>query len=312
MADPPAHGRLRSPVADLFAPRRVRAARPRIRAVAAELLDALGAGDPVDLVASYTAILPLRVLCDLLGYPCEEQRTLVPDLLRLARAAADGDPAGADLSVSIRLRLGELAAAKAPGDDALSALIAARDAGTVDDGELEATVLLLISAGHEAPADLIASTVLALLRDPGLADALRADPSGIPEVIEETLRHQAPSPHSTGRVAREAVVLGGVEIPAGGLVLDNIAAAYSDPSRHEDPAAFCPARERQGHLSFGHGAHFGLGAPLARAEAAIAVAAILERYRGIEPGEDLDALPWKPGLQMHGPRRLRVTLRPRG
>lgn len=310
MSDPPGHTRLREPVAAVFAPRRVRAALPRIHFVATELLDALPVGDPVDLVAAYSSVLPLRVLCDLIGYTMEEQLTLVPDLLRLSAAAADGDPEGFELSRRIRRHLAELAAAKSPGVDALSALLVARDEGRIDDGELEATTLLLISAGHEAPADLIASTILALLRDPVLADGLRADPARIPAVVEEVLRHQAPSPHATSRRTREDVTLGGVVIPAGELVLVNVAAANRDRCRHDDPDAFDPDRSRQGHLSFGHGVHFCLGAPLARAQAEIAVGALLPRY-DVEAAGDLDALPWKPGLQMHGVRRLPVLLRTR-
>ncbi|MFD3539033.1 cytochrome P450 [Streptomyces sp. NPDC058662] len=308
--DPPHHTRLRRLVAREFTARRVEALRPRVQQVTEELLDAMEARPDrrADLVRDFAAPLPMTVICELLGVPDLDQRRF---RAWSGEIVAPADPAGASPQVlgEMTAYLHELVAAKAarPGDDLLSALIRTRDedGDQLSPDELIGMAFLLLVAGHETTVNLIGNGVRALLAHPGQLAALRADPDAlIGGAVEEMLRYDGPVQHATYRFAREDLEIGGTLIGAGTSVLVCLAGADRDPARFPEPDVFDIRRTGRGHLAFGHGIHFCLGAPLARMEGSIAVRALLERFP--ELAEDPDAGPrtWLPGTLMRGVTRL--------
>ncbi len=191
-----------------------------------------------------------------------------------------------------------------PGDDLLTKLIRAEDAGerlTVD--ELIATCVLLLVAGHETTVGLIANAMLALLRNPGQLAALTAEPRLAAAAVEETLRYDPPV-QLTGRVARGGMTIGTVEPPDGAVLLLLLAATGRDPAVFARPDTFDIGRGAREHLAFAAGPHFCLGAPLARLEASIALEAIARRVAG--PGL-AEPVAYKPNFNLRGPQRMVVT-----
>jgi cytochrome P450 len=308
-SDAPRHTRLRALVSREFTPRRVEALRPRVRAITDDLLDAMARARTADLVDALAFPLPMTVICELLG---------VPDLDREAfRGWSNDIVAGADPEaeaaavVAMSEYLIELIEDKrcsAPRDDLLSALIRTRDEGgdTLSPDELVGMAFLLLVAGHETTVNLIANGVLALLRHPSQLAALRAEPALLDGAVEEMLRYDGPIETATWRFTREPAVIGGTRIPAGEAVLVALAAADRDPGRFPSPDTFDIRRPAQGHLAFGHGAHYCLGAPLARMEGRIAVRGLLDRFPELALDTSPDLLSWRPGLLMRGVTRLPV------
>ncbi|WP_328786851.1 cytochrome P450 family protein [Streptomyces sp. NBC_00273] len=310
--DPPRHTRLRRLVAREFTARRVESLRPRVQQITDELLDAMAARPDrrADLIASFAVPLPMTVICELLGVPgLDRQRFRYWS----GEIVAPLDGVGADPRAveEMTAYLLELVAAKAedPGEDLLSALIRTRDedGGRLSPDELIGMAFLLLVAGHETTVNLIGNGVRALLEHPGQLAALRADPDGLIDgAVEEMLRYDGPVQHATYRFAAADLELGGVTITAGSSVLVALAAADRDPARFAEPGpdVFDIRRTGPGHLAFGHGIHFCLGAPLARMEGRIAVRALLERFPDL--AEDPEAGPpdWLPGILMRGVTRL--------
>ena len=202
---------------------------------------------------------------------------------------------------------------KAPADDLVSALIAVRDADdpadSFDERELVAMLFLLLVAGHETTANLIASGTLALLTHPAERDRLRGDASLLPGAVEELLRYVNPLNHATERFTLEPVEIGGVTIPAREWVLCVTSSANRDPPRFPEPDRLDVGRDAGGHVAFGHGIHYCLGAPLARLEGEIAFGALLSRFPGLSLAVDPAALRWRPSSLIHGLETLPVRLR---
>ncbi|MFB7183002.1 cytochrome P450 [Streptomyces sp. NPDC056257] len=311
-ADPPHHTRLRGLVAREFTARRIESLRPRVRQITDELLDEMAARPDrrADLIRSFAVPLPMTVICELLGVPGLDRARFRYWSNEIV-APLDGVAADGRVLEQMTAYLFELVAAKAadPGDDLLSALIRTRDedGDRLSPDELIGMAFLLLVAGHETTVNLIGNGVRALLAHPDQLAALRADPDGLIDgAVEEMLRYDGPVQHATHRFARTGVELGGTLIPAGSSVLVALAAADRDPARFARPApdVFDIRRPGPGHLAFGHGIHFCLGAPLARMEGRIAIRALLERFP--ELAEDPDAGPrdWLPGMLMRGVTRL--------
>ncbi|MER6257470.1 cytochrome P450 [Streptomyces sp. NPDC001584] len=310
--DPPHHTRLRRLVAREFTARRVESLRPRVRQITDELLDALAARPDrrADLIASFAVPLPMTVICELLGVPgLDRQRFRYWS----GEIVAPLDGVGADPRAveEMTAYLLELVAAKAedPCDDLLSALIRTRDedGGRLSPDELIGMAFLLLVAGHETTVNLIGNGVRALLAHPAQLAALRADPDGLIDgAVEEMLRYDGPVQHATYRFAAADLELGGVTITAGSSVLVALAAADRDPARFAQPGpdVFDIRRTGPGHLAFGHGIHFCLGAPLARMEGRIAVRALLERFPDLAGDPDAGPPDWLPGTLMRGVTRL--------
>ncbi|MFF3090776.1 cytochrome P450 [Streptomyces nojiriensis] len=310
--DPPRHTRLRRLVAREFTARRVESLRPRVRQITDGLLDAMAARPDrrADLIASFAVPLPMTVICELLGVPgLDRQRFRYWS----GEIVAPPDGVGADPRAvqEMTAYLFELVAAKAedPGEDLLSALIRTRDedGGRLSPDELIGMAFLLLVAGHETTVNLIGNGVRALLAHPGQLAALRADPDGLIDgAVEEMLRYDGPVQHATYRFAASDLELGGVTITAGSSVLVALAAADRDPARFAQPGpdVFDIRRTGPGHLAFGHGIHFCLGAPLARMEGRIAIRSLLERFPDLAGDPEAGPPDWLPGTLMRGVTRL--------
>ncbi|MGW5942527.1 cytochrome P450 family protein [Streptomyces celluloflavus] len=308
--DPPQHTRLRKLVAKEFTSRRVEALRPRVQQITDELLDAmLGAPDGrADLVDALAFPLPITVICELLGVPSmdrEEFRSwsneiVAPTTPEAAQAAAEAMAKYLDGLID-----GKRAA---DDDDLLSALIRTsdEDGDQLSPGELIGMAFLLLVAGHETTVNLLSNGVRALLRHPDQLAALRADYALVDNAVEEMLRYDGPVETATWRFVAEPVEIGGTLIPAGEPVLVALASASRDPERFVAADDFDITRETRGHVAFGHGIHFCLGAPLARLEARIAIRTLLDRCPDLAMDTDPDALTWRTGMLIRGPQQLPV------
>jgi cytochrome P450 len=200
---------------------------------------------------------------------------------------------------------------RAPADDLLSALISARDdTDRLSEDELLSMAWLLLVAGHETTVNLIAGGVLALLLNPGELARLRADPALLGGAVEELLRYVSPVNDATFRFAAEPLEIDGVPIGPGEVVLVALSGANRDPSRYPHPEGLDVGRDSGGHLAFGHGIHYCLGAPLARLEAEIAFRGLLERFGSMTLAVPPDALRWRPSSLIHGLESLPVRLVP--
>ena len=310
-SDPPSHTRLRRLVSNQFTARRVQELEPKIQRIADELVDAMLElpEDNVDLVGAYCVPLPILAICELLGVP-ELDRGPFKEW---SDNAGSTDAARRESARAAAERfIPDLLAAKrrAPGEDLLSMLIRADgEQDRLSPDELLGMTWLLLVAGHETTANFLANGVLALLRNPEQLAALRADPALVDAAIEEMLRYDGPLETPTYRFTSEPTEIAGTVIPGGGeLVLIALADANRDPERYPEPGRFDIARESQGHLAFGHGIHYCLGAPLARLEGRIAIGTLLRRCQHIDLGVDAGALVWRKGIMVRGPRALPVKL----
>jgi cytochrome P450 len=292
------HRRLRKLVSSAFTARRTEALRPRIEVMAADLLDGLAAipaGQAVDLREEYCYPIPIQVICELFGVHDQDTRDELRRLVdSIFNTAITAEEAVATFQ-GIHSVLSELVALKreTPGDDITSGLIAARqeDGSRLDEGELVDTLLLMISAGHETTVNLLDNAAHALLTRPDQLELVRAGRANWSDVIEETLRVEAPVASLPLRYAVEDIEAGGVQFKKGDAILASYAAAGRHPALHgKDADVFDVTRADKEHLAFGHGVHFCLGAPLARLEAAIALPALFTRFPDLAlavPAEEL-------------------------
>ncbi|MFI1989921.1 cytochrome P450 [Actinoplanes sp. NPDC020271] len=309
--DPPDHTRLRRLVSAAFTARRIEALRPRIEQIATELLDGFEGREQADLIDEFAFPLPIQVICELLSLPQEDR----DDFREWSDVVVAGSAAGPRLGPAIEAMVEYIRALlaerrKAPGDDLLSGLIQVRDAeDRLTEDELSSMVFLLLVAGHETTVNLIGNGAYLLLRDRTAWERLRADRELLPGAIEEFLRYEGPLKTSTFRIATEEVELGGVTIPVGDAVIIGLLSANRDGEQFPDADELRLDRAPSpGHLAFGHGIHYCLGAPLARLEAQVAFTALVDRHPGLRlavaPGE----LTWRPGLLLRGLQGLPVFL----
>ncbi|MDO5629460.1 MAG: cytochrome P450 [Mobilicoccus sp.] len=279
--NPPDHTRLRRLAAPAFSRRRMQGYTTRIESTIDALLAQAPTHEPWDLVAGYASPLPIAVITDMLDIPSYDEPAFrgygeaiagALDGVRSPRHATDLVRASVALE-EMFTRLFALREAD-PGDDVISTLVAAREEGSVTPEEMVPLCTLLLVAGFETTVNLIGAAVDILLDRPEEWEALVADPSLAEPVVEETLRF-APPVHLTGRHALTDTRVGDVEVAAGDGVLVMIAAAGRDPEVFDRPAEFDPRRENAAdHLAFSAGAHYCLGAPLARLEATLALEAL--------------------------------------
>jgi len=288
--NPPEHGRLRGLVSRAFTPRHVEAIRERTRALARSLLDpTLGAGD-VDFEAAVADPLPIFVTCELLGVPretWEDVRGWTSELGRVFTTRLSDEQRGRCEGAIVELRalLGELFVARRadPREDVLSALALARESGDrLSPEECEAMAINLLFAGHDTTRGLLSIGVAALLRHEDAVAALRADPSQIPKAVEEMLRFEPPTLGSLRAPAEDIETDDGLQLPRGVPVHFLFPGGNRDPRAFDAPDRFDITRTGPRPLSFGLGAHFCLGAGLARMEAQEVVGALLESTRAVE------------------------------
>jgi cytochrome P450 len=306
--NPPDHTRMRRVLGRCFTARRMALLRDRVAALTRQFLDEVadrGSGDAeLDLMSALAFPLPITVVNDLLGVPegdRAEVHGLAGRVFNLTELiVSDEDRRSADAAaVTFRRYWTELIAErrKAPGPELTSQLIAAADAGELSDEELLSSLIFLHGAGYGTTAALLGNATVALLTDPALAARLRADPGLAPAVVDESLRHEAPT-QLTPRLARRPAPrdqAGGTPVLAGHLAVLLLGAANRDPGRFPQPGRFDVDRPDNRPLSFGGGIHYCLGAPLSRMEAAIVLPELVRRF----PELRLAGIPkWRRALRM--------------
>lgn len=315
--DPPDHTRLRKLVSKAFAPRVVSALEPDIRSLVDGLLDRVAEKGEFEVVEDFAYPLPVAVICRLLGVPLEDEPQFSRASALLAQAL---DPFSTITGVppevaNERQRAGTWLREyfhglidqrrSRPGDDLLSGLIAVEESGDqLTEEEIVSTCNLLLIAGHETTVNLIGNAMLAMLRDPDQWTALGADSDRAPTIVEETLRYDPPV-QLAGRIALADMVIGDVKVPAGDVMMLLLAGANRDPAEFDRPDVFDPDRKGLRHLGFGRGAHYCLGAPLARLEAGVALSAVTARF----PNARLDGEPrYKANVTLRGLSQLMVAV----
>lgn len=288
--DPPDHTRLRKLVSKAFAPRVVSALQPDISSLVDGLLDRVAEKGRFEVVEDFAYPLPVAVICRLLGVPLDDEPQFSRASALLAQAldpfstitgvpeevANERQQAGTWLREYFHGLIDKRRSR--PGDDLLSGLIAVEESGDqLTEEEIVSTCNLLLIAGHETTVNLIGNAVLAMLRNTGQWAALGADSDRASAIVEETLRYDPPV-QLVGRIALADMVIGGIEVPAGDVMMLLLAGASRDPAEYDRPDVFDPDRKTMRHLGFGRGAHYCLGAPLARLEAGVALAAVAARF----------------------------------
>jgi cytochrome P450 len=310
--DLPDHTRLRKLIAGEFTARGVERLRPRIASIAAELLDAMDSHDEVDLIAAFSLPLAATVICELLGVPPADRdkfRAWSGNILSATVSPATASTASEEMAAYFANVVDERRQSPR-ADDLTSALIHACDEGDrLTEHEVVSMLLLLIVAGHDTTVNLIASGVLALLTHPGSWSRLRAQPESLPTAVEELLRFTSPVNHATFRFTGCPVAIGNVLIPKQETVLAVLGSANRDPSRFASPDALDLDRDASGHMAFGHGIHYCLGAPLARLEGVIAFGMLVSRFPEMSLAVPVSSLRWRESTQMRGLETLPVRLR---
>ncbi len=286
--DSPQHGRVRRLVSKAFSPRRVEALRPRLEAMIDQVLDEVDGASSFDVMDAVAGPFPIMAITELLNVPDGDRERLhewtvaitafdeLPidfEVLESAGVAADAFLAWA--SDLVELRRG------APGDDLVSALIAAEEDGEhLTRDELLAMIVLLLVAGHDTTMSLISTGLLLLLQHPAAAAEVREDPAVVPAAIEEILRFLGPLQVASGggRWPAEPIEVAGTVIQPGTSVRLLLGSANRDPAVFADPDTFDIHRSDLGHLAFGKGVHFCIGAALGRLEGQIVIPAVLRRF----------------------------------
>ncbi len=283
--DPPSHTRLRKLVNKSFTPRRIATLEPRIEEIVDELLDKALKEKIFDLVQSLSFKLPAMIICELLGIPEERQ----DDIRRWSDGVASlSASAQASREAATRANSAALEAEQYlfgffnelrlnPNAGLLSQLVSTDGGGDrLSDAEIAALTVQLFFAGFETTEGLISNMVVALSKNPDQLEILLSDGALVPQAVEETLRFDS-SIQKQSRVASCDQSIGGFEIKKGDYVHFMIGAANRDPKQFEAPDSFNILRKDLNHVSFGHGIHFCIGAPLARLESKIAMEQLLKR-----------------------------------
>lgn len=282
-SNPPDHARLRDAVARHFTPPAVTDLTPRIEALTRGLLDAISPKATADMVRALASPLPVSVICHITGIPVTVRRRLERSSAALSDVTVttkqEQRRAAIDFASIILPRLAQRRLR--PRDDVLSTLARQVTDGRLSLKEALSTMALLLIAGHETTANLIAGSLLALLRDPAEYARVREDPARLGSVVDETLRADPPKPVATLRQARTDIDLAGQRVRKGELLMASLLAGNFDVGR------------AAGHMAFGAGIHHCLGARLARTEATIALAQIVERYPNMRLAVPAESLRWR-------------------
>ncbi|WP_327581184.1 cytochrome P450 [Nonomuraea sp. NBC_00507] len=304
--DPPDHTRLRRLLSGVFTPRQVNGWRPRLRALAAELLDALP--DEFDLLHDFAFPLPVQIMCDVMGVPeidAVPVRAWSDAMLSTSRLTEEEKVTAA---MEFYAYIAELIAAHRdnPGNGLLATMIHARDGEVrLTEDELVRNTLGLFLAGHETTGSVLARSMLRLLDPRDGYARLVAAPELVPSTVEELLRLEQPGDSPLLRVATEDVELPSGTVRKGEGVIASFAGANLDPSVFPDPRVMDPRRDT-GHLAFGRGAHYCLGANLARMELQEILGMLVERLPELALAVPADDVPWTEGAIIIRPERLPV------
>jgi cytochrome P450 len=280
--------RLRALLQPQFSPKRMRAFRPRLEELTARLLDDLAQhGSPADLHQALALPLPILVICELLGVPYEDRE----QFRAWSQAAGDvRDRARSEQGLGELFGYGRQLVArkrKQPGDDFISRMCAQ---GDITDDEVAMTSMFMLFAGHETTVVAIGMGALCLLTHPSQQQTLINDPGLITSAVEEMLRAPGKGGGGIPRYARADVEVGDVTVRAGELVLLDNGAANHDAAVFSDPDRFDVTRQAAAHLSFGHGGHYCIGAPLARMELKAVFSQLLARFPAMRLAVPVDEL----------------------
>ncbi|MBL8376260.1 MAG: cytochrome P450 [Burkholderiales bacterium] len=311
--DAPVHTRLRRVVAAAFTPVTTRTLRESVAATARALVATLPAdGTPFDFMRDFAQVLPIRVICDLLGIDAGDfdqakawsdaaARVVEPLASRTERA--EGARAVAELTAFLEAQVARRRVH--PGDTVLDRMIAAqRDEPAFDDDELLANLILLFVAGHETTTNLLGNGLLALLRHPDQFALLRSDPATLlPSAVEEMLRYESPT-NMVARITIEPWTIRDLTVPAGEALYCMVGAANHDPAVFVEPGRFDIRRNPNPQLAFGGGVHYCVGAPLARLEAEVAFEALLQRFGTLALVDE--EIRWRPMINLRGLQALHL------
>ncbi|WTD53756.1 cytochrome P450 [Streptosporangium sp. NBC_01639] len=305
LMDEPQHSRYRKPLVGKFTVRRMRLLTERVEQITAEHLDAMEkAGPSADLVTAFAKPIPAIVICELLGVPYEDRGSFQEHIdTFLGGEAGDEELIAAYLAT--QRYLAQLVAAKRanPTDDVLSDLL---DSDLTDE-ELQGMALILLSAGFDTTANMLALGTFALLQNPAQLAALRTDPALTDGAVEELLRYLSVA-KTFMRTALEDVELGGQTITAGTTVILSLNTANRDPERFTDPHTLDLRRQDGGHLAFSHGIHQCLGQQLARVELRVALPALLDRFPTLRLAVPAEEVALRPEIaDIYGVKSLPVT-----
>jgi cytochrome P450 len=305
LMDEPRHGRYRKPLVGKFTVRRMRLLTERVEQITAEHLDAMEqAGPTVDLVTAFAKPIPAIVICELLGVPYEDRGFFQENIDKFLGGEVGDEELIAAYTATQRY-LAELVVAKRanPTDDVLSDLL---DSDLTDE-ELQGMALILLSAGFDTTANMLALGTFALLRNPRQLAALRAEPALTDGAVEELLRYLSVA-KQFHRVALEDIQLGGHTITAGTTVILSLNTANRDPERFPDPHTLDLQRQDGGHLAFSHGIHQCLGQQLARVEMRVALPALLNRFPTLRLAVPAEEVALRPETaDIYGVKSLPVT-----
>ncbi|HWL64432.1 MAG TPA: cytochrome P450 [Actinomycetota bacterium] len=310
--DPPRHTRLRTLVNKAFTPRVVEKLRGRVQEVVDELLDAVEDKGEMDVIEDFSYPLPVKVICEMLGVPQEDTKNIrvwsrqiapILDPIVTDEAQAGIEEAESHLQPYwdglIEDRRNDLR------DDLLSELIRAEDEGhRLNHEELRSTCNLILIAGHETTMNLIGNGLLALLRNRDQLEKLQENPGLARSAVEELLRFDSPV-HLTARSASEELEVGGSKLPRGQLAIIAIGGVNRDPAYFPDPDRLDIERDPNHHIAFSAGAHYCVGATLARLEAAIAFPRLLERLPKIDLA--VESPEYRETITLRGLAELPVT-----
>jgi cytochrome P450 len=306
--DPPDHTRLRALVRDGFSNRTVEALVPRIEAIVDDLLAALGDRPSFDLIDAFALPLPVTVIAELLGIPpSDHTRFRAWTDAVLGRVGTEVEAMGAGMEFIQYLN--DLAETRRsdPRNDMISFLLHSENDGEkLDHAEFLGMVFLLLVAGHETTVNLIGNGVLELIRHQDEFSRLLSGDVPVESATEELLRFHGPVESTTMRWIYEPFELGETTLHPGDLVIPILMAANRDPQIFQDPDTLDLGRTPNRHIAFGSGIHLCLGAPLARREAHVALAAIAARLGRLELDMDVDDLEWTPGFFLRGARSIEV------
>ena len=303
------HERLRAVVNRGFTPRRIAELEPRIRKIAEEAIDSVALKGEMDLVTDLAIPVPVTVIADILGVPRERLR----DFKRWSDAIVTSSTGVAqDDNAEVHLAAREefldffeeaiSARREKPGEDLISTLVRAeKGVGTLSAGEVLSFTVLLLVAGNETTTNLIGNTLLALTDHPNQLEKVCADPALIPNLVEEALRYDSPVQGIFRQTACETDIRG-VKIPEGKLVMLLLGSANRDEEWLPGAQKFDITRDLKGHIGFGFGTHFCLGASLARLEAKIALETLFSRCANLR--RTTDTTEWIDSLILRGPKSL--------
>ena len=311
LMDPPDHTRLRKLVSRSFTLRRMEELRPRVVQIAEDLLADLPTTGSVDIMSRYALLLPVFVICELLGVPAEDR----DDFVAWSNAMVDGagNPDSGDAGGKLYGYMAQLVQAKRehPDDALMSALIqVADDEDKLSEEELIAMGMMLLIAGHETTVNLIGNGLLGLLTHPDQLTLLQERPDLIGSAVEEFLRWDSPVHTTPARFTTEDVEYSGVTIPAGSAVVLSLAAANRDGDRFDHVDDLKVDRDAGGHVAFAHGLHHCLGAQLARIEGQVAIGKLIERRPGLALAAEPGDLVYRQSTLVRGLRELPVELGP--